>query len=114
MKWWDAGKLVERGHLGLACSGQAVVLPRWSRLGLPPLVLHEVFAPEFAQQGVQRAFLGGELGVRQPTKDVRHIETLAAHDLEDDEFEESLAKGGEFDFGWRIHLFRYLYLTRYL
>jgi hypothetical protein len=52
--------------------------------------------------------LGGELGVRQATQDVGHVEALAADDLEDDELEQSLAQGSELGFGGAVDGFRYL------
>ena len=54
--------VVQLAQLQPALRGEAVVLARRSGVGLLPLVVDEPFAPQLAQQRIERAFLRGELG----------------------------------------------------
>ena len=80
---------LELSKRGPAAIGELVVLAGRSRAGFLPLVVHQLLAPHAAEQGVQRPFLGRELGGRQALEDVGDVNLLALDDPQDHEFEEA-------------------------
>ena len=95
----DAGPVVvECGELGLAGVGQPVVLARRAGVRFLPFVLHEFLPAQFAEQGIKRAFLGGEFGPGEPAQDVRDVDAPSADDFQHEEFEQAFADRGELCF----------------
>jgi hypothetical protein len=85
---------------------ELVVLAGRAGFGLLPLVIHQLFTAQLAQEGIQSPLLGRELGRAQEFQHVGDIDLVPGHDLEDHEFEQALADRREF-FG-DVHGFRQL------
>ena len=85
----------ELGEVLPSETGQAVVLARRSRRRLAPVVVEEALAPHPAQQRVERALAGREVGPAEALQDVRDIDLAGGHDVEDEEFEEAVAERAE-------------------
>ena len=75
--------------------GQAVVLARRTRRRLSPVVVEQALAPHAAEQRVERALTGREVGRRQALQDVRDVDIARRDDVEEQEFEEPLAERAE-------------------
>jgi hypothetical protein len=100
--------VIEGRELRPAGGRQAIVLPRRTSVRFLPVVLHEILPTQFAEQGIERAFLRGELGAGQASQDVRHVDAAGADDLQHQELEESLADRGELGFDNHSKQNRYL------
>src|SRR5688572_1232293 len=74
------GKLLEPAG---AFVGELVVFARRPLAALHPLVVHELFAPELGEEGVERAFLGGERGGRERRQDVADVDRAPRHNGQD-------------------------------
>jgi hypothetical protein len=61
-----------------------------------------ILAPQLGEERVERAFLSGELGLREPRQNVGGIDRLGRDDLQDRVLEKPLPQRGEFFLG--IHL----------
>lgn len=83
-------------QLVVAFCGKFVVFAGRAGFRFFPLVVEHAFATHFTEQGIKRAFLGGELGGVELFQDVGGVDFLCSDNLEYKELQEALPDGREF------------------
>src|SRR5882724_3453851 len=87
--------VVQFGELCLALRGELVILAGRAGVRFLPLVVDQPLAPHLAEQGIQRAFLRGELGGAQALEHVGDVDLVARYNFQDQELEEPFPNRAE-------------------